>query len=313
MSRYVIVAPLEPLHVADSFSVSQWPLHVTVAPNFQAAVDTDDLIQALHQVCLRLEQVDVLVGNEDLFGPDANIPVNVVEHDDGLSVIHETLINALVSLGAGLDTPEYSRQGYRPHITITPTSRARAGDRIRLRQLALVNMEPSEATELREVLWTSALAARQSVTIEPLTSLNDADAEAIRDLLPQLSANASFDRSRLETMIRHDATDLLVARLNGQIVGMATVVIFPLPTGLRGHIDDVVVDGDSRGRGIARELLITMIERATAQGVRTLDLTSRPSRTSAIKLYESLGFVHCDSYLMRYDPIATRRLEASSA
>jgi GNAT superfamily N-acetyltransferase len=39
---------------------------------------------------------------------------------------------------------------------------------------------------------------------------------------------------------------------------MATFVSFPLPTGLRVHVEDVVVDESMRGRGIARKLLETM-------------------------------------------------------
>ena len=81
---------------------------------------------------------------------------------------------------------------------------------------------------------------------------------------------------------------------------MATLASFPLPTGVRGHLDDVVVDSALRGRGIGRLLLEGVIELARERGLRTLNLTSRPSRQSAIRLYESLGFERRDSMLMRY-------------
>ena len=42
---------------------------------------------------------------------------------------------------------------------------------------------------------------------------------------------------------------------------MATLVTFPLPTGYREHVDDVVVDEALRGQGIARELLNAIIFR----------------------------------------------------
>ncbi|WP_249776604.1 GNAT family N-acetyltransferase [Leifsonia sp. C5G2] len=131
-------------------------------------------------------------------------------------------------------------------------------------------------------------------------SLSEDDFDGIQRLLPQLSSTATYDRGRIELMLQHDGTDLVVARYNGVLVGMATLASFALPTGVRGHLDDVVVDETQRGRGIARALLEAVIELARTRGLRTLDLTSRPSRESAIRLYEAVGFERRDSLLMRY-------------
>ena len=138
------------------------------------------------------------------------------------------------------------------------------------------------------------------------THADDAVAEEIRRLLPQLSQTAKFDREMLNRMLENESVNLFLARLAGRVVGMATLVTFPIPTGVRGHIDDVVVDELTRGRGIARELLTAMIARAQALGVRSLDLTSRPSRECAIRLYEASGFVRRDSVLFRHQPINSR-------
>jgi ribosomal protein S18 acetylase RimI-like enzyme len=138
------------------------------------------------------------------------------------------------------------------------------------------------------------------IRVHVARSLTDDDFDAIARLLPQLSAGATYDRGRVESMLAHDATDLVVAREGGRLVGMATLASFPLPTGVRGHLDDVVVDRELRGRGIARLLLEAVIDLARSRRLRTLDLTSRPSRESAIRLYESVGFRRRDSLLMRY-------------
>lgn len=137
------------------------------------------------------------------------------------------------------------------------------------------------------------------VEIETATALSDHDVDALRRLLPQLSQSTTFDRERIDSMTSHPGTDLVLARLDGEIVGMATLASFPLPTGWRGHVDDVVVDDAQRGKGIARKLLEELIRLARERGLRTLDLTSRPSRTAAIRLYESVGFERRDSILMR--------------
>ena len=138
--------------------------------------------------------------------------------------------------------------------------------------------------------------------VEALKVIDDADAKALESLLGQLSGSAIFDRSRLDATVAHDATELLVARLDGKLVGTATLVTFPLPTGWRGHVEDVVVDESARGRGVARQLLQRMTELAEARELRTLDLTSRPSRESALRLYESVGFVRRDTNVLRFTP-----------
>ncbi|MEZ7756266.1 GNAT family N-acetyltransferase [Microbacterium paraoxydans] len=112
------------------------------------------------------------------------------------------------------------------------------------------------------------------------------------------------DRARTEAVIAHEATELLVARDSGRIVGTATLVTALSLTELRGHVEDVVVDEAERGRGIARLLLQHMTQLAQERGLRTLDLTSRPSRESALRLYESVGFRRRDTNVLRFSPTA---------
>ncbi len=89
--------------------------------------------------------------------------------------------------------------------------------------------------------------------METLSSISPNDAAALARLLGQPLTIATFDSGRLHAIFYHEATELIVARVGGEIVGMATFVSFPLPTGLRGHVEDVVVDKSMRGRGIARK------------------------------------------------------------
>lgn len=138
--------------------------------------------------------------------------------------------------------------------------------------------------------------------VETLETVDDEDAKQVAYLLGRLSSRAVFDRQRLAALVAHDATEMFVVREAGRIVGMATLVTLPLLSGWRGHVEDVVVDDSMRGRGIARLLLKWMTELATERGLRTLDLTSRPSRESALRLYESVGFEPRDTNLLRFTP-----------
>lgn len=133
-------------------------------------------------------------------------------------------------------------------------------------------------------------------------TLTKDDLRQVDALLSQLSSAATFDPHRVQAMIDAPGIDLFVARDAGYMVGMATLVTFPLVTGWRGIVEDVVVDHQARGRGIARLLLEAITHESDCRRLRTLDLTSRPSRESALKLYESAGFVHRETNVLRYVP-----------
>ncbi len=143
------------------------------------------------------------------------------------------------------------------------------------------------------------------ITIEEVTAFSDELAGTIETLLPELSDTAVYDLETVKAIVASDATHLYLARLDGRVVGTACLVVYPIPTGIRAHIDDVVVDASARGHGLSRLLLAHLIAEATDRfHVRTIDLTSRPHRTAANHLYRTSGFVMRDTNVYRYDPTA---------
>ncbi|WP_305788312.1 GNAT family N-acetyltransferase [Symbioplanes lichenis] len=139
-----------------------------------------------------------------------------------------------------------------------------------------------------------------SVDIEVVEDVTDELVKAFGRLLPQLSGSAlPLDASDLRAMIGREGNRLLVARVEGEIVGTLTLVTFPIPTGLRAWIEDVVVDEAARGAGVGAALTKEAVRLARADGARTVDLTSRPSRVEANRLYERLGFSVRDSKVYR--------------
>lgn len=142
------------------------------------------------------------------------------------------------------------------------------------------------------------------VEIEIVDAVSEGELLRILELLPQLSSTAAFDRDRVLAMLEAAGVDLFIARDAGHIVGMATLVTFPLVTGWRGIVEDVVVDATQRGRGVARRLLEEMTAEAVRRQLRTVDLTSRPSRESALRLYESVGFTRRETNVLRFVPAA---------
>lgn len=138
-----------------------------------------------------------------------------------------------------------------------------------------------------------------------VTEVSEATPEvlaALRELLPQLSTSAGpLSAEALAEMVAAPGTAVLVARHDGQVVGSLTLVVFRVPTGLRAWIEDVVVAEHARGAGIGASLCRAAIARARSAGARNVDLTSRPSREAANRLYQRLGFVVRQTNLYRLD------------
>ena len=142
-----------------------------------------------------------------------------------------------------------------------------------------------------------------SVVVEEAAQVTPELVAALARLVPQLSRSSPPPGlPELEEMVGAPGTHLLVARLEdgGPIVGTLTLVMFRIPTGIRAWIEDVVTDESARGRGVGEALSRRAIELAAAAGARTVDLTSRPSRQAANRLYQRLGFERRDTNVYRY-------------
>ena len=140
-----------------------------------------------------------------------------------------------------------------------------------------------------------------TVLVEVLDKVTGEVVEAFGRLLPQLSRSAPpLGQAELEAVAGCPANTVLVARSAGTIIGTTTLVMFPLPTGLRAWIEDVVVDESARGQGAGEAMTREALRLAGEAGARTVDLTSRPSREAAGRLYERAGFKLRDSRLYRY-------------
>ena len=141
-----------------------------------------------------------------------------------------------------------------------------------------------------------------SATIEIATESTDELVQAMAVLIPQLSkSNPPPSRTDLNAIIASEASVLFIARVNGKIAGALTLATFRIPTGVRAWIEDVVVDADARGHGVGEALNMAAIAEARSRGAITVELTSRPSREAANRLYQRLGFKARETNVYRYD------------
>jgi ribosomal protein S18 acetylase RimI-like enzyme len=124
---------------------------------------------------------------------------------------------------------------------------------------------------------------------------------AFARLIPQLSKSSPPPtQAEIAEMIDGDASDVLIARVDGVIQGTLTLVTFRIPTGVRAWIEDVVVDDAARGHGVGDQLNRFALDLAKAKGAKTVDLTSRPSREAANRLYQRIGFQPRETNVYRF-------------
>lgn len=126
--------------------------------------------------------------------------------------------------------------------------------------------------------------------------------KAINRLLPQLSGTSpELTAVNLKRIIESPASHLYMAGDGGSYYGMLTLVSYRIPTGLKVWIEDVVVADEARGRGVGRSLIRHAIDLAHEMGAKTLNLTSRPSRTAANRLYKKMGFTLRETNVYQYN------------
>ena len=136
------------------------------------------------------------------------------------------------------------------------------------------------------------------MTVELITAATPELHEAMGRLLPQLSRSAApMSEADIDRFLSQSSVHLFAFRSeeadadgNKPILGMLSLATFEIPTGVRAWVEDVVVDEGARGQGAGQALVVAAIEHAQKIGARTVDLTSRPSREAANRLYQRAGF-----------------------
>ena len=142
------------------------------------------------------------------------------------------------------------------------------------------------------------------IEVVEAATVDDDLVAAFERLVPQLSRSSPAPTlEQLGEMVAAEGTRLLLAKAaDGRIVGSLTLVVFRIPTGVRAWIEDVVVDEGARRQGVGEALTRRACRIATEAGARTVDLTSRPTREVANRLYARLGFEPRDTNVYRWSP-----------
>ena len=136
--------------------------------------------------------------------------------------------------------------------------------------------------------------------IEIATTVDDELVATVARILPLLSSSAPPSADHLRTIVDGPDTELFVARLEGRIVGILTLAMYPIPTGNRAWIEDVIVDESAARQGIGESLSRAAIDEARRRGAKDVRLTSRPKREAANRLYRRIGFEIYETNVYKY-------------
>lgn len=158
---------------------------------------------------------------------------------------------------------------------------------------AVVPTTGKTVRELLVALQRPAIIRAESVT-EPLLA-------GINRLLPQLSSSAApLTPDSLARLLRREDTYIyIVPDAHGTPQAMATLCLCASPTGTKAWIEDVVTERTMRDRGYGRALIDHLCAEARRMGAKSINLTSRPEREAANRLYRSLGFEQRDTNVYR--------------
>ncbi|MCX6498522.1 MAG: 2'-5' RNA ligase family protein [Arthrobacter sp.] len=166
MRNLIVVAFLEPVTEGMDFPRDDWPLHITLVKfdvvDHQAAGDGEsdaardvlaDRVAGLMDAPVRAALGSaVTVGSGAGFGRRGSIPVSLILPSPALQSLHEALVGVVEALPGRIATPGYTMAGYRPHVSHRGDKAPRAGGKLVLDRIALVDMAPDGGHATRRVL-----------------------------------------------------------------------------------------------------------------------------------------------------------------
>jgi ribosomal protein S18 acetylase RimI-like enzyme len=139
--------------------------------------------------------------------------------------------------------------------------------------------------------------------VERVPEADETLAEAVARLVPQLSPKrrpATLDE--IAELVSAHGESMIVEREGEEVIGMLTLIVYSVPTGIRAWIHDVVVDETARGRGVGEALTAEALRVAKESGAISVELTTRQEREAANRLYRRLGFEQRETNVYAWAP-----------
>ena len=152
--KYCLVQLVAPLSDGFEFVMSEWPLHVTLADVFKVTGEPQEVLGRLGVGVAGLVPFDSTIVGEEWFGPEQTVRVRLLDLTPALRELHETCVTALEEFDVVFNSPQFMRDGFRPHSTVKRGQELHIGDAVRFDALTLIDMFPDGDPAKRRILGT---------------------------------------------------------------------------------------------------------------------------------------------------------------
>lgn len=136
MSEFIHVHLIDKRPVGTNLEKSI-PLHMTVLHWFESEHTPERIIDETNAALGFLGEIATKAIEEDLFGPNSDVPVMRLEKNSQLTELHTTLLQAMSDLGVTFDSRWTGESHWNPHVTHKP-DRLYSGDEVNVTDIDLI-------------------------------------------------------------------------------------------------------------------------------------------------------------------------------
>lgn len=158
--KWTLAALFDPLDDGTQYHMSEWPLHTTLADVFAVDFTRTPLLQELEILIANIPSLTVRpLRNAQLGDPDSPVDVTLLEPTSELTSLHTNIIDLLEKHGAIFNTPEYTRKGFLPHVTVRSKQFLKPDTELHIKSISLIDLFPNGDWRQRKVVRTFTLQA----------------------------------------------------------------------------------------------------------------------------------------------------------
>lgn len=155
MSELLITSSIDPIKEGQVFEGVPLPRHVTIWQYFTLRDDyTEEFTVEAGKAIEGFSPYEIMGTGEALFGPREDTPVRkIVEYGRGMTLLalHSTLGSVINRYEGQVRNPEWTYQGYTPHVTYVDGKTFDATEYARLDTVELIEKQPTGAKVVRTV------------------------------------------------------------------------------------------------------------------------------------------------------------------
>jgi 2'-5' RNA ligase len=155
--KYCLVSFLEPTREGFQYHYSSWPLHITLAEVFAVPLEKEELIALLAKLSSSLHAAQTTADDDTFFGPEKQVQVTLLNKNEEITSLHLRIMAELEKAGAVFNDPQFTREGFLPHVTVLRHARVHKNDHVAIKSVSLLDMFPGEDGYQRKVLKTWSL------------------------------------------------------------------------------------------------------------------------------------------------------------